>query len=73
MALKLGARQPQGCVVHSFRHSFRDRLRAVECPSEVVDELGGWSAAGIGTNYGVGYKTELKHKYMSQICNVISS
>jgi len=69
----LRGRVPQGCVVHSFRHSFRDRLRAVECPSEVVDELGGWSTAGVGTNYGGGYKTELKHKYMSQICNLISS
>ena len=23
---------PDGCVVHSFRHSMRDRLRAVQCP-----------------------------------------
>ena len=28
---------PQGCTVHSFRHSLRDRLRAVECPSDMVD------------------------------------
>ena len=24
-------------VIHGFRHSFRDRLREVECPSEVID------------------------------------
>ena len=23
---------PNNCVIHSFRHSLRDRLRAVECP-----------------------------------------
>ena len=34
---------PEGCVVHSFRHSFRDRLRALEAPMEVTDVLGGWS------------------------------
>ena len=27
-------------VVHGFRHSFRDRLRAKECPSEIIDQLG---------------------------------
>ena len=27
---------PEGCVVHSFRHSMRDRLRAVECPKEII-------------------------------------
>jgi len=30
----LSHRVPKGCVVHSFRHSLRDRLRAVECPSK---------------------------------------
>jgi hypothetical protein len=30
-------------VIHGFRHAFRDRLRAVECPSEIIDQLGGWS------------------------------
>ena len=28
-------------VIHGLRHSFRDRLRAVECPSEIIDQLGG--------------------------------
>ena len=39
---------PSGCVVHSFRHSMRDRLRAVECPSEMIDQIGGWQTAGVG-------------------------
>ena len=32
---------PENCVIHSFRHSLRDRLRAVECPSDIVDAIGG--------------------------------
>ena len=35
-------------VIHSLRHSLRDRLRAVDCPSEVADALGGWSAKTVG-------------------------
>ena len=28
-------------VIHSFRHSLRDRLRAVKCPSKIVDQIDG--------------------------------
>ena len=42
-------------VVHSLRHSLRDRLREIECPSDVVDQIGGWRTLGIGTQYGNGY------------------
>ena len=38
----LKAYVPVGCVMHSFRHSLRDRLRAVECPKDVIDCIGGW-------------------------------
>jgi integrase len=37
---------PEGCTMHSFRHSMRDRLRAVECPSDVIDQIGGWATEG---------------------------
>ena len=30
-----------GYVMHSFRHSMRDRLRALNCPSEMIDQIGG--------------------------------
>ena len=42
----------EGCVVHSFRHSMRDRLRAVECPKEIIDQIGGWSSSDVGESYG---------------------
>ena len=38
-----------GLIAHSLRHTFRDRLRAVECPMDVIDQIGGWrSAGGVG-------------------------
>ena len=48
----LKPRVPEGCVIHSFRHSLRDRLRAVQCPSDMIDQIGGWSTAGVGQGYG---------------------
>ena len=45
---------PAGCTMHSFRHSMRDRLRAVECPADVTDQIGGWATDGIGHGYGTG-------------------
>ncbi|XDZ67905.1 DUF6538 domain-containing protein [Alphaproteobacteria bacterium LSUCC0226] len=42
-------------VVHGFRHALRDRLRAVHCPSEMIDQIGGWSSGKIGESYGGGF------------------
>jgi integrase len=57
----LRPRVPEGCVVHSFRHSLRDRLRAVQCPSDMIDQIGGWTTAGVGQGYGEGF--QLFHVY----------
>ena len=43
-------------VIHSFRHSMRDRLRAVNCPSDMTDQIGGWSKKSIGEGYGEGFQ-----------------
>jgi len=48
-----------GYVIHSLRHSMRDRLRAVNCPSEMIDQIGGWSSGRVGEGYGNGYKPEI--------------
>jgi len=45
----------QGYTIHSFRHSMRDRLRAVECPSDIIDQIGGWLTQGVGASYGLGH------------------
>ena len=54
-------------VIHGFRHSMRDRLRAVECPSDIVDRVGGWITAGVGQSYGKGYPLEVISKWMNKI------
>ena len=61
----LKPRLPERCVIHSFRHSLRDRLRAVECPTDIVDAIGGWTTEGIGQRYGEGYDLNIKAKWMS--------
>ncbi len=58
---------PEKCVVHSFRHSFRDRLRAVECPSDIIDAIGGWKTFGVGQGYGSGYGLNVKYKWMRMV------
>ena len=45
-------------TIHSFRHSMRDRLRAAECPSDIIDQIGGWLSHGVGNTYGKGYPIE---------------
>lgn len=60
----LKPRLPIGCVIHSFRHSLRDRLRAVECQSDIVDAIGGWTTEGIGQRYGKVYGLNVKAKWM---------
>ena len=60
-------RVPSGCVIHSFRHSLRDRLREVECPPDIADAIGGWSWSGIGEQYGSGHALSSKVKYLLRI------
>ena len=56
-----------GYVMHGLRHSLRDRLRAVECPSDIIDAIGGWTTTGIGHAYGKGYTVEIMAKWMQKI------
>jgi integrase len=56
-----------GFVVHSLRHSLRDRLRAVECPSDITDQIGGWTTAGAGQGYGKGYSLDVMTKWMNRL------
>ena len=54
-------------MVHSLRHSFRDRLRAVECPFDITDRLGGWLTAGVGQTYGKGYPLKLLNSWIRKL------
>jgi len=63
----LKSRVPEGCVIHSFRHSLRDRLRDVQCPSDMIDQIGGWSTLGIGQGYGNGYDLMMLENWINRI------
>ena len=54
-----------GLTAHSLRHTFRDRLRAVECPMDMIDQIGGWrSVGGVGVCYGEGFHMEQKRIWL---------
>ena len=57
----------EGNVIHGFRHSMRDRLRAVECPSDLIDQIGGWTRGSVGEGYGKGYDLVLKYKWIYKL------
>ena len=57
-------------VIHSFRHSMRDRLRAVDCPSDMIDQIGGWSSGKIGEGYGEGFSIFQLAIYMKKLATV---
>ena len=69
-ALAKWTKRRWGLTAHSLRHTFRDRLRAVETPLEAIDQLGGWSSVKtIGSSYGRGYSVEHLRRYLDAICN----
>jgi integrase len=57
---------PAGCTMHSFRHSMRDRLRAVQCPADITDQIGGWTTDGIGQGYGSGYPLSVLREWLEK-------
>ena len=65
----LKSRVPAGCVIHSFRHSLRDRLRAVECPPDIADAIGGWVPTGVGERYGTGHGLRAKSMHLEKVIN----
>jgi integrase len=57
---------PAGCAMHSFRLSMRDRLRAVQCPADIADQIGGWATDGVGQGYGSGCPIEVLMDWMGK-------
>ena len=53
-------------LVHDS-HSMRDRLRDVERPSDIIDQIGGWSASSVGASYGKGYELPVLAKWMTML------
>jgi len=57
-------------TTHELRHSIRDRLRNVNCPRSVIQQIGGWSSESIGDDYGEGYALHLLQEWMLKTVEV---
>jgi integrase len=54
-------------TMHSFRHTFRDALRAVMCPESIAKEIGGRSSThDVSVGYGQGYPIDLKREWLTK-------
>ncbi len=51
--------------VYSLRHTFKDRLRDVGVPEEIIHDLMGHKKKG--PQYGRGYKLEVMHQWLNRI------
>ena len=63
----LKLRTSSAYTIHGFRHAMRDRLRAIECPSEIIDQIGGWHTKSVGSQYGKGYGVDVTYRWLSKI------
>ena len=53
-----------GLKAHCLRYTSRDRLRAVECPIDLIDQIGERkSVNAIGNSYGKGHATTLVYNW----------
>ena len=52
---------------HSFRHTFRDGLREVQAPDEIVDALCGWTRGTMRETYGSGPRVHALAKVMNRV------
>lgn len=52
---------------HSFRHTMRDRLRAVGATEDICDAIGGWAKKGEGRKYGKGYTQEHLRSWLLKV------
>ena len=44
-----------------------DQLRAVECPSEVIDQISGWLTDIVGDWYGDGYPEAILQQWLMKV------
>ena len=44
----------------------RDRLRVVNCPTEMIDQIGGWSKRSVDEGYGEGFSLSALFDNLSQ-------
>lgn len=54
-------------TMHELRHTMADRLRDVECPSDVRLAIGGWTVSGVGERYGDGYTLRVLAQWLTRV------
>ncbi|TCM84587.1 tyrosine-type recombinase/integrase [Rhodovulum steppense] len=60
-----------GQTCHCFRHTMRDRLRSVEAPLDLIDQVGGWTTRlGTGATYGRGYSVAHMRTWMEKVAAI---
>lgn len=55
----------EGQSLYSLRHTFKDRLRDIQAPEEVIDNLMGHKSRG--PKYGRGHILETKLEWLNKI------
>ena len=45
-------------------------MRAVEAPTDMIDQLGGWAMKSVGQSYGDGYELKMLQQYIEQLIAV---
>ena len=54
-------------LLHSLWHCLSDWLRAVECPSDIIHQIGGWTTTSIGHADSKGCGVKILAKWMERI------
>ena len=52
--------------VHRFGHYMRERLRAAECPSDIIEKIEGFSP-WVGASYVKGYELPVLAKWIKKL------
>ncbi|MFM0729267.1 tyrosine-type recombinase/integrase [Paraburkholderia sediminicola] len=55
-----------GLTNHCLRHTIKDLLRAVQCPSEISDQILGHVTPGVGAGYGQGYPLDMRAEWLTR-------
>jgi integrase len=56
---------PKAPTAYSFRHTMQTRLRNVECPADIREEICGWKSS-ISKNYGSPTDIKIKANYIRE-------
>ena len=51
-------------IGHQLDTAEKNRLRAVNAPTDMIDQLSGWSLQSVGQGYGEGYSVDILARWM---------